>query len=401
MTRILAYLKKEIVMTLSLILAILSAFLVHPDKEYIEYIDVRTLGLLFCLMLVVKGFQRIGAFDMLAGMLFAKVKGSRMLIQILVGLCFVSSMFITNDVALITFVPFAILALQKSNLQKHMILTVVLQTIAANLGSMFTPIGNPQNLYLFGISDLGILEFFGITGPLTLISLILLFVVTLFVKNQPIEVCLEMSTGDRLGDISENEKGSTGLNAKRSKPEKTGIPTTTQNTKEVAIYTLLFLIDLAVVFRLFHWVIAVVISIVGVLIIKRKELLKQVDYALLITFVGFFIFVGNLGRVPMISEAIQALITNREIVVSALFSQFMSNVPAAILLAGFTENIKALIIGTNVGGLGTVIASMASLISYKIYAETEGAQKGRYMLDFTIYNVIGLMLLLGISLIIY
>lgn len=387
MKQILGYLKKEKVMTLSLILAIISAFFVHPDKGYIEYIDVRTLGLLFCLMLVVKGFQRIGAFDMLAGMLFAKVRGSRMLIQILVGLCFVSSMFITNDVALITFVPFAILALQKSNLEKYMILTVVLQTIAANLGSMFTPIGNPQNLYLFGISDMGIMEFFGITGPITLISFVLIFAVTMFVKNQPIQISLEETSHNKSTDAKT--------------PEASQGKMKSQNAMEIIAYVLLFVIDLAVVFRLFHWMIAVVVSVISVFVIKRKELLKQVDYALLITFIGFFVFVGNLGRVPLISDAIQAMITGREIVVSALFSQFMSNVPAAILLAGFTENIKALIIGTNVGGLGTLIASMASLISYKIYADTPGAKKGRYMLDFTIYNLVGLAILLVLALIIY
>ena len=377
MTRVLTYLKKEIVMTLSLILAVFSAFFVHPDKEYIEYIDVRTLVLLFCLMLVVKGFQRIGAFDMLAGMLFAKVKGSRMLIQILVGLCFVSSMFITNDVALITFVPFAVLALKKCNLEKYMILTVVLQTIAANLGSMFTPIGNPQNLYLFGVSNMGIMEFFGITGPLTAVSFVLLFVVTVFIKKQPIT----------MSSVRE-EKG------EGEKPAKV--------TKiEVRSYVLLLILDLAVVFRLLHWGIALAVTILVAFIIKRHGLLAQVDYALLITFVGFFVFVGNVGRIPAINEMIQNLITGREIVVSALFSQGMSNVPAAILLAGFTENIKELIIGTNVGGLGTLIASMASLISYKIYAETQEAKKGRYMLIFTIFNLIGLALLLGFAVVIY
>ena len=149
-----------------------------------------------------------------------------------------------------------------------------------------------------------------------------------------------------------------------------------------------------VVFRLIPWWVALFITMVWILALKKQELLKQVDYGLLITFVGFFIFVGNIGRIPLVSEAIQKMITGREIVVSALFSQVMSNVPAALLLAGFTENIKALIIGTNVGGLGTLIASMASLISYKIYAETEGAKKGKYMAVFTLYNVAGLMLLL-------
>lgn len=374
MKSILVYLKKEIVMTLSILLAIATAFVVTPDGGYAEYIDVRTLALLFCLMLVVKGFQGIGAFDLLAAGLFKKVNGRRNLIQILVALCFFSSMLITNDVALITFVPFAILALKKCHLEQDIILTVVLQTIAANLGSMFTPIGNPQNLYLFGISDMGIAEFFAITAPLTGVSLLLLFLVTLFIKNDSVQVWAESE--DKKANLSGGKK-------------------------EMIAYAVLFLVDLAVVLRLCHWGIALLVTVVGAIMIGRKNLIGQVDYALLMTFVGFFIFVGNLGRIPVIRDAIYHLMNGREIVVSALFSQAMSNVPAALLLSGFTDQIKALIVGTNVGGLGTLIASMASLISYKIYADQEGAQKGKYMLVFTIFNVIGLILLLGFSLLVY
>lgn len=364
---LLTYLKKEKVMTISLILAVVSALLVHPDKAYTEYIDIRVLGLLFCLMVAVKGFQKVGIFDSIAEMLFSKVRGSRFLIQILVGLCFFSSMLITNDVALITFVPFGVLVLKKCGLEKYMIFTVVMQTIAANLGSMLTPIGNPQNLYLFGISDYGMGEFLGITAPVTALSFVLLLAVTFCIKNTPIMMPLE---------------------------NKASCNTVKAGAGEIGTYVLLFLIDLMVVFRLIPWWVALFITMVWILALKKQELLKQVDYGLLITFVGFFIFVGNIGRIPLVSEAIQKMITGREIVVSALFSQVMSNVPAALLLAGFTENIKALIIGTNVGGLGTLIASMASLISYKIYAETEGAKKGKYMAVFTLYNVAGLMLLL-------
>lgn len=364
---LISYLKREKVMTISLILAVLSAIAVHPDKEYMGYIDVRVLGLLFCLMAAVKGFQKIGVFDAAAQVLFTRVKGSRALMQILVGLCFFSSMLITNDVALITFVPFAVLVLQKCDLTKYMIFTVVMQTIAANLGSMFTPIGNPQNLYLFGISDLGMGEFLKITAPITGLSLLALFAVTFCIPNVPVIIPVEK----RIDEEAE------------------------KNSKvELPAYLLLFLIDLIVVFRVIPWWIAFAVTVGLLVLIRKQELLKQVDYALLITFVGFFIFVGNIGRIPMINEAIGQLITGREIVVSALFSQVMSNVPAALLLAGFTDNIKALIIGTNIGGLGTLIASMASLISYKIYAQTPGAQKGKYLAVFSLYNVVGLIVLL-------
>lgn len=359
----LTYLKKEKVLCIAWILAIVSMFLVHPDKAYIDYVDVRVLALLFCLMLLVKGFQRIGLFDVLIQRVFAHIRGSRGLSQVLILLCFFLSMVITNDVALITFVPFAILALQLCHQEKLMIRVIVLQTMAANLGSMFTPIGNPQNLYLFSVSNMGLGEFFATMFPVTALSLILLMAATYLLPNEPIEVDLK---------------------------EKTEMA----DKKEFSVYALLFALNLLVVFRILTWIPVLLITVVGVLAIKRAKLLKEVDYALLLTFVGFFIFVGNLGRVPWFSEILEQLIRGREILVAAIFSQFLSNVPAALLLAGFTDNFAGLLLGTNIGGLGTIIASMASLISYKLYTQMENAKSGKYMAVFTTYNIVGFVILL-------
>ena len=357
------YLKKEKVLSISWILAIVTMFLIRPDKEYIEYIDVRVLALLFCLMLVVKGFQNIGLFDVLIQKAFGGVKKSRRLAQMLILLCFFLSMVITNDVALITFVPFAILALKLCRQEKIMIQVIVLQTIAANLGSMFTPIGNPQNLYLFSVSEMGLLEFFGTMLPITVVSLVLILLATLLIPNEEIQIKIDE-------EVDATEK------------------------KELIVYSVLFILSLLVVFRVLEWIPVLLITILIVLLVRKGGLLKQVDYALLLTFVGFFIFVGNLGRIPWFSNLLQQIISGREVLVAALFSQFLSNVPAALLLSGFTKNFAGLLLGTNIGGLGTLIASMASLISYKLYAEEEGAQKGRYMAVFTLYNVIGLIILL-------
>lgn len=370
---ILTFLKKEKVMTIALILACLSAFWIHPDLEYINYIDVRVLGLLFCLMVTVKGFQHVGIFDTAARALFAKTTNVRTLIQILIGMCFFSSMLITNDVALITFVPFAILVLNKCKLENYMIFTIVMQTIAANLGSMLTPIGNPQNLYLFGISDFNLLQFLQITAPVCLFSFLLIWVTTLYIRRTPIEAPSETSS----------HKLSAG------------------NQRELLLYLVLFIVDLLVVFRAIPWWVALSVTILFLLLMKRTDLLRQVDYALLISFIGFFIFVGNIGRIPLISRTIQLILTNREILVSALFSQVMSNLPATLLLAKFTDNIKALVIGSNIGGMGTLIASMASLISYKIYAKTQNAQKGKYLLVFSAFNIAGLLILFAFSCFIY
>ena len=244
-----------------------------------------------------------------------------------------------------------------------MIRVVVLQTMAANLGSMFTPIGNPQNLYLFSVSNMSLGKFFGTMFPVTALSLILLMAATYLIPNERVEV-----------EIKEK--------------------TETAEKKEFIVYVLLFGLNLLVVFRILTWIPVLIITVAGVLSIKRAELLKEVDYALLLTFVGFFIFVGNLGRVPLFSEILEQLTQGREILVAAVFSQFLSNVPAALLLAGFTDNFAGLLLGTNIGGLGTIIASMASLISYKLYSQVENARRGWYMAVFTVYNIVGFVILL-------
>lgn len=358
-----SYLKKEKVLSISLVLAAISAFFVRPDAGYLAYMDLRVLALLFGLMLIVKGFQEMGLFDLLIRKLFAHTANSRRLNQMLILVCFFSSMLITNDVALITFVPFAISALRMCGQTKQMIPVVVLQTIAANLGSMFTPIGNPQNLYLFTASGMPVGTFILTMLPLTAVSLVLLMLVTLKFPADPIRVAIS-------GEMPKLSR------------------------KDMAGYSLLFIVNLLVVFRVLNWIPALVITVAGVLLMKKQQLLPKVDYALLLTFVGFFIFVGNLGRIPQISQLIAQVVQGREVLVSALFSQVLSNVPAALLLSGFTDNFTGLLIGVNVGGLGTLIASMASLISYKLYAQETDAQKGRYMLEFTAYNLVGLLLLL-------
>lgn len=361
-----AYLKKEKVMSIAFVLAIVSAFLVHPDREYAGYVDFRVLALLFGLMLLVKGFQEIGLFDLLIQKVFGKVKDSRTLSQMLILLCFFLSMLITNDVALITFVPFAIMALRLCHQEKLMIKVVVLQTMAANLGSMLTPIGNPQNLYLFTASGMSMGSFFKTMLPVALLSLILLMAATMLIGKEQIQLRVD------------------------EKSEK-------MDQKLMIVYSVLFLINLLVVFRVLNWIPALVITIAGVLLIKEWGLLKKVDYALLLTFIGFFVFVGNIGRIPQVSQMVEQLLKGREILISALFSQVLSNVPAALLLSGFTDQFQKLLVGVNIGGLGTLIASMASLISYKLYAVQEDADKGKYMLTFTAWNVIGLLIMLGFT----
>lgn len=369
MQRIKAFFQKEVVLSVALLLAIISMFFVTPDKAYLEYIDFRTLGILFCLMVVMAGFQEVGVFQRIGWLLVEKVKSSTQLMLILIGLCFFSSMLITNDVALITFVPFTFVVfgiLGEKKERAHLIPLIGLETIAANLGSMLTPIGNPQNLYLYGKSGLGLMEFIGMMLPYTTLSFVLL-------------VGMSILYGRKDKEGIQIEKKVISLKEKR-----------------VAIvrYVVLFLLSLCCVANLLPFQVVLGVILVTTLIMDRS-LLKKVDYSLLLTFVGFFVFIGNMGRVEAFHQLLSKIVSGNEVITAVLSSQVISNVPAALLLSGFTEDYCGLVVGTNLGGLGTLIASMASLISYKYIAGNGKCKKSTYLFFFTWTNLLFLAILLG------
>lgn len=372
MKAVINFMRKDIVLTVSWVLAIVSIIVVYPNvsiKEYGGYIDFRSLGILWSLMIITKGLSRNGFFEKIGHALLSKTKYIWQLVLVLVMLCFFSSMLITNDVALITFVPFAIMMLVECGRKDLMIIVIVLQTIAANLGSMLTPVGNPQNLYLFGLSGMSIGKFILHMLPLTLISLLLLLISIFFIKG-------------KTDTIKELESDNHMVNKLRI-----------MKRRRIPIYLVLFLLALLVVARIIPYYALVAVVMIVILFIEPNVLIK-VDYGLLATFVGFFIFTGNMGNISAVSDALSRLVMGREIVVGVIVSQFISNVPAALLLSDFTNNTAGLIIGVNLGGLGTLIASMASLISYKLYVNEEGAKKGRYFITFTVMNVLYLVVLL-------
>lgn len=365
--KIVNFAKKETVLFAAVLLAFGSMVCVPPDMQYLSYIDYRVLALLFCLMTVMEGFKSTGFFAAVAGKLLEKVKTFRQLYLVLVFLCFFTSMWITNDVALLTFVPFTVLVLRMTGLEQEMIPVIVLQTIAANLGSMTTPVGNPQNLYLYSISGMGIGAFLQIMGPLTLISAGLIFLICLIHKDFPI----------RQGMLGKEIVG-------------------VRKAGENQVLAVLFFISLLSVFRILSWqllLLIVLVSCIGIkAFCKEKYLPLKADFGLLLTFVAFFIFIGNMGRICAVREVLSQVLNGRELLISFLCSQMISNVPAAILLSGFTQEYRGLLQGVNIGGLGTLIASLASLISYKFFAaESEQTPatgtRGRYMLTFTIWNV--------------
>ena len=365
--KVLEFCKKEVVLVVATVLAVASAFVVPPSGAYWGYIDWHVLGVLLSLMIVMAGLQKNGLFDALGEALLARTKKVWQLVLVLVLLCFFLSMAITNDVALITFVPFAVIALEKSQKQSLLIPVVVLQTIAANLGSMLTPIGNPQNLYLYNLSGMEIGEFVMIMLPYTVIALGLLLLCVLFLKGKQAKVMI-----DDVTDVALNKT-------------------------RIGVYLVLFVLAFLVVLKVLPFEVVLALT-VGVVFFMEREVLEEVDYSLIFTFISFFVFTGNMGNVPAIKETLQQLVEGREVLVGVLSSQAISNVPAALLLSGFTSDYKSLLVGVNLGGLGTLIASMASLISYKILANKYNDQKGKYFLWFTIANIGFLAVLFAASL---
>jgi len=360
------FLKKEPVLCIAAIAAALSMFLVPPSAAYIDYIDVRVLCLLFCLMAVVAGLQGCGLFDLLAQRLLAGKQSLRRVVLLLILLPFFSSMLVTNDVALITFVPFAILVLQTIGRTDQTIWVIALQTVAANLGSMATPVGNPQNLFLYANYQLSATQFFGTTLPLTLVSLALLVLLTLRVPREDLQV---------------------------SFAEKRSL----DRPRLLLAYGFLFALCLLSVFRVLHYGVLTAVVFAAFFLLDRS-VLRRVDYGLLVTFVCFFIFAGNVGCIEAVRNLLTGLLERSTLLSSVLASQVISNVPAAVLLSGFTGDWKELLMGVNLGGLGTLIASLASLISFKFYAALPEARVGRYLGVFTAVNLLGLLILIPLAL---
>lgn len=360
-----AFVKKETVLCIAAFCAVGTMFLVPPDREYLGYIDFRVLCLLLCLMAVVAGFNSVGAFQWLTYQLLHRIHSGRILGLTLVLLPFFCSMLVTNDVSLLVFVPFTLALLTQLGCEKSIIPVLVLQTIAANLGSMATPVGNPQNLYLYAAFNLSGVEFFSVTLPLTAVSLLCLGAASLPVLPKAL-------------------------------PEQKLEPETIRSSRNLVIYAVLFVLCLLTVFRLVSYQVTTVI-VVAVLAMVERKLLREIDFMLLITFVCFFIVSENLGRVEAVRSFLQALLGSSTLLTAVGTSQVISNVPAAVLLSGFTDDWQALLAGVNIGGLGTPIASLASLITLKLYLCWPGTKAWKFLGVFTLANLFGLCILIGFA----
>lgn len=362
MKRIMTFLRAEPVLCAAAAAALLSCLAVPPSAAYLGYIDFRTLALLYALMTAVATLRKSGALDAAAGALCARAASGRALALGLTALCFFSSMLLTNDVALLTFVPFAALALRMAGAEELLCAVAVLQTLAANLGSMLTPVGNPQNLYLYSYYNMSAGAFFSATVPATLAAAVLLgLLLPLLIPRRPIAAL---------------------------RRERTALA-----AKPLALSAVLFALSLATVFRLLPWQWMLGATVALLLVLDRRGL-KEADFLLLLTFVCFFVFAGNLSRMDAVRTALEGLLRGRELFVAAAASQVISNVPAAVLLAGFTEDARALLLGVDIGGLGTPVASLASLIALRLYGRESGGGTGRFLRLFLAVNAALLVVLL-------
>ena len=360
-------LKKNAVLCVAIVAAVVTSFIVPPDKAYLDYFDWKTLTCLFCVLAVVCALKNISFFTVLAEKIVALFKNARASILALVYITFLGSMLIANDMALLTFLPLGYFVLTSTGKTKYMAFTFIMQNIAANLGGMLTPFGNPQNLYLYTKFTIPTGEFVATMLPPFLISVALITLSCLiFVKKDPLEI----------------------------ESKKILLP-----KWRTMIYALLFTLSIVIVFRIIPFVVGLVVIPITLFFMDRKAL-KDVDYGLLFTFVAFFIFSGNMSRITLVQNLFEGLLNKNTLLVSICSCQIISNVPSAILLSQFTGNYTELLLGVNIGGVGTLISSLASLITFREYSSHNPDKVKRYILLFSAFNFAFLFLLTGVQMLI-
>ena len=393
--RVLTFLRSETILIVATLLAIISCFIVPPDGQYGGYVHVSTISQLVCLMLVVVGFQRIGVFRIIGSSLLHRVHTARGVVLTFIALTFISAMFITNDVALLTFVPFALAVLVMAHMEDKAIIVCALMTVAANTGSMLTPVGNAHNLYFKALTGMSTGHFLRIMAPYSILAAVLLVVVTCVVFR-----------GRRIAefdgmDSKGFERGVLAPDPTRHQPDEikvTGYGAGYGGWRAI-VYTGVFVVCVLAVSDMVPLWVMCAVTFVAMVVCDRGSF-RHADWALPLTFIMFFVFIGNMKRVPEFAGIAQAFVGQHPLEVSIISSQIISNVPASLLLSGFCDQWVPLIIGTNIGGMGTLIASMASLITYKNYTRQYPRQKGRYLGVYTAISVMFLLLMYGLAVII-
>ncbi|MBR6534618.1 MAG: citrate transporter [Clostridia bacterium] len=361
---VLSFVKKEVVLSIAIIATIVTMFFVPIDKEYLGYFEYKTLVALFCMLAVVAGLKNTNVFELISKKLIGLFKTRRAVIYCLIYGTFFFDMIVANDMSLITFLPLTYIVLHSTGNDKYLAFTFIMQTIAANMGGMITPYGNPQNLYLYSYYNIPTLEFFGVLLIQSITVAVLLFIGCLFIKNEKLSLKSE---------------------------EKFEI-----KKKELIVYAILFVFVILSIFRVVPHLVTLAIVVVTVLIVDIKRF-KYVDYALLATFCVFFIFSGNIARITVIKDFIANIVAENTLVAGIVSCQFISNVPTAIFLSKFTENYRDLLVSVNIGSLGIIISSLASLITLKEYLKHQPKNFKKYMGLFTLINTAFLAVLIVVT----
>ncbi len=355
------FIKNQTVLFVAIIAMVITCFFVPPDKEYPGYFNWKTLATLFCTLAVVAAYSHIHTFEILARGVVVKFHTLRNATIALVFITFIGSMVLANDMALLTFLPLGFMVMDRTDNHRAMAFTFIMQNIAANLGGMLTPFGNPQNLYLYAYYEIPTAEFVKIMFPPFIVATIMIVICCLFVKNTPLEL-----------------KKDSAFHLRK---------------KRTAVYTLLFIFSILIVFRVVNHIFGTVVVIIALLFLDRKAL-KEVNYPLLLTFCAFFVFSGNLARIPAVNDFFSWLLPKNTLLFGILSCQFISNVPSAVLLSHFTDNYAALLPAVNIGGCGTLIASLASLITFTEFKHHNDVRSvGKYMFKFSAINVLFIVVL--------
>ena len=346
--------KKQFVLVIAAIATIITCFFVPVDKEYIGYFNMQTLATLFCTLAVVSAFSHIHIFEIISKAIVLKLHNLRNATLCLVFITFFGSMLLANDMALLTFLPLGFFVLNTTDNKQAMAFTFIMQNIAANLGGMVTAFGNPQNLYLYAYYDIDLLEFTKIMLPTFIAATILIVLICLFVKPIPLT-------------LKSNENY-------------------TIHKKRTLVYSALFVASILIVFRIIPYIEGTVI-ITLILLFMDRDAIKEVNYPLLATFCLFFVFSGNMARIPAVNELFSSILPKNTLLFGILSCQCISNVPSAVLLSHFTTDYAQLLPAVNIGGLGTLIASLASLITFTEYKKHNPGKTLSYVAKFTAINL--------------
>ena len=362
--KIFNFIKSEVVLCVAIVFAIITCFFVPIDKEYLTYFDWRTLALLFCMLAVVAGLKSTNVFEVISRKMIGLFHTRRAVIYSLVFGTFFFDMIVANDMSLITFLPLTYIVLHSTKNDKYLAFTFIMQTIAANMGGMITPYGNPQNLYLYSYYNIPTSEFFGILFAQAIMVAVLLWICCSFIHNEPLKL------------------------RRKSK--------IIISRKELLIYSILFILVILGIFRVLPYMLVLAIAFLTIAITDIKRF-KKVDYGLLATFFVFFVFSGNIARIPQIKELISSIVTRNTLLAGIVSCQFISNVPTAIFLSKFTLNYRELLVSVNIGSLGILISSLASLITLKEFLKHQPKKFWKYLGMFTLFNTMFLIILLLIT----